>query len=114
MAGKTLSNISIANGITALVLDAIWLILQALFSFSEPTNEIETIIIVVNFICYMGAFILGLVGSIYTLIVLPFCIKERKVMWLIGFVLNLAGMIIPGISLALILFLIFCFVNPFG
>ena len=112
MAGKVLSSVSIANGITVLILDAIWLIDHLIFK-DNMTTDLEIIAMAVFVFCFFVSFILGLIGVIFSLIIIPFCIKENKARWLIGFILNLAAFLIPGVPGGIILFFIFGFVNPF-
>ncbi|MCR4649174.1 MAG: hypothetical protein K5776_08870 [Lachnospiraceae bacterium] len=115
MAGKKLSDISIGNGITALVLVAIWLVLQTIFGpeSTSPASLMAVETIIYDF-SFFVSFILGLIGVIYSLIILPFCIKENKIRWVVGFALNLIALIIPGIVVFFLGFIIYCLTNPFG
>ncbi|MCR5848520.1 MAG: hypothetical protein K6G75_10440 [Lachnospiraceae bacterium] len=115
MIREKLTKISIGNGITVLVLDVIWVVLSFLVDPEtlSPASLLAVESIVSDF-CFFVSFLLGLVGVIYTLIILPFCIKENKLQWIVGFLLNLISLVIPGILVAFIGFLIFCLTNPFA
>ena len=110
-----LAKISIANGITVLVLDVIWVTLNILTNPETLSPApLQAVVLVVYDFSFFFSFLLGLVGVIYTLIILPFCIKEHKLQWVAGFLLNLIALVIPGILVAFIGFFIFCLTNPFA
>ena len=114
-AKKVLPKILIGNAITVLALDSIWLIthlLQTQQMFSSSTSQ--AIALLLFDFGFFGAFVLGVIGFIFSLIIFPLCKKDSKLLWLLGFVLNLIGLLIPGVIVGFIGFFIFCLVNPFA
>ena len=114
-AKKVLPKILIGNAITVLALDSIWLIthlLQTQQMFSSSTSQ--AIALLLFDFGFFGAFVLGVIGFIFSLIIFPVCKKDSKLLWLLGFVLNLIGLLIPGVIVGFIGFFIFCLVNPFA
>ena len=105
MKGEKLANFSITNGITALIFCVTWLILSFCFNIDNSTGLLTIIYSLVFFV----AVILSVLGIIYTFIILPFCIKESKLKWFIGLVLNVVSFIPTGILVAFIGFIIYCF-----
>ncbi len=119
MRGKVLSIISIVIGAFALISTAIYFIAGKIFMQDDILIDDAPLTFGLGaaVVFLFMAIILTVVGIIYTLIILPFCIKDKKVrLWLVGFLLNLVSVIlnvIPAIYLGFALFIYYCLMKIF-